>query len=48
MDLVGKAEGKRPLVRPKRRWDDNIKIYLQLTEWESVEWSDLAQDTDKW
>jgi len=44
---VGKAEGKRPLVRPRLRWDDNIKIYVQPTGWESVEWTDLAQDTDK-
>jgi hypothetical protein len=34
--LVGKPEGKRPLERPTRRWEDNIKMDLQETEWESV------------
>jgi hypothetical protein len=47
MDMVRKAKGKRPLVRPRSRWDDNIKIYLQSTGWEGGEWTDLYQDTDK-
>jgi hypothetical protein len=43
--LVGKPEGKRPLGRPGRRWEDNIKI--DLREWEG-DWMELAQDRDKW
>jgi hypothetical protein len=39
--LVGKPEGKRPLGRPRRRWADNIKIYLLEIGW-------IAQDRDKW
>jgi hypothetical protein len=35
--LVGKPEGKRPLRRPKRRWEDNIRMDLKETEWDSVE-----------
>jgi hypothetical protein len=41
---MGKPEGKRPLGRPRRRWEDNIRIYLR--EWDSVDWIDLAQDRD--
>jgi hypothetical protein len=47
MDFVRKAEGKRPLVRPRRRWDDNFKIYLQPTGRDGGEWTDMDQDTDK-
>jgi hypothetical protein len=36
--LVGNAEGKRPLVRPRRRWDGNIKLYLKETVWVVVDW----------
>jgi len=43
----GKPDGKRPLVRPKRRWEDNIKMDLQELEW-SMNWIDLAQDRDRW
>jgi len=42
---VGKPEGKRPLRRPRRRWEDNIKIGVGC---ESVDWTDLAQDRDRW
>jgi hypothetical protein len=35
--LVGKPEGKRQLKRPKRRWDDNIRMDLRETEWEIVD-----------
>ena len=46
--LVGKPEGKRPLGRPRRRWEDNIKMYLQEVECEGMDWIDLAQDRDRW
>jgi hypothetical protein len=43
---VGKPEGKRPLIRPRRRWEDNIKIDLQEVGSRGVGWIDLAQDRD--
>ena len=46
--LVGKPEGKRPLVRPRRRWEDNIKIDLQEMESGDMDWIELAQDMDRW
>jgi hypothetical protein len=46
--LVGKPEGKRPLGRPRRRWDDNIKIDLQEVGCGGVDWIELAQDRDRW
>jgi len=46
--LVGKAEGKRPLGRPRRRWEDNIKMDLQEVECGGVDWIELAQDRDRW
>ena len=46
--LVGKSEGKRPLGRPRRRWEDNIRMNLQEVECSSVDWIDLAQDRDRW
>jgi len=45
--LEGKPEGKRPLGRPRRRWD-NIKMGLQEVGWRSMNWVDLAQDRDRW
>jgi hypothetical protein len=45
---VGKPERKRPLGRPRRRWVDNIKIYLRETGWDGMEWIDVAQDRDQW
>jgi hypothetical protein len=42
--LVGKPEGKRPLGRPRHRWVDNIKIDLRETEWDDMDWIDVAQD----
>jgi hypothetical protein len=45
--LVGKLEGKRPLERPRRRWEDNIKMDLTEIAWD-MDWIDLAQDRDKW
>jgi hypothetical protein len=46
--LVGKPEGKRPLGRPRRRWDDNIRMDLREIGWGGVDWIDLAQDRDQW
>jgi hypothetical protein len=46
--LVGKPEGKRPLERPRRRWEDGIKMDLRVTGWGGVEWIHLAQDRDRW
>jgi hypothetical protein len=46
--LVGKPEVKRPLGRPRRRWDDNIKIDLQEVGYRSMDWIELAQDRDRW
>jgi len=45
--LVGKPEGKRPLVRPRRRWEDNINMGLWEVEG-GGDWMDLAQDRDRW
>jgi hypothetical protein len=46
--LVGKPEGKRPLGRPRRRWEDGIKMDLGESGWGGVEWIHLAQDRDRW
>jgi hypothetical protein len=46
--LVRKRKGKRPLGRPKRRWEDGIRMDLGEIGWGSVEWIQLAQDTDRW
>jgi hypothetical protein len=46
--LVGKPEGKRPLGRPRRRWEDNIKIDLQEVGGGHGDWMKLAQDRDRW
>ena len=45
--LVGKPERKRPLGRPRRRWEDNIKMDLQEVG-EVGDWMELAQDRDRW
>jgi len=45
--LVGKPEGKRPLGRPKCRWEDNIKMYLREVG-RGGDWMELAQDRDRW
>jgi hypothetical protein len=45
--LVGKPEGKRPLGRPGRRWEDNIKMGLREIGWGGMEWIDLAQDREQ-
>ena len=46
--LVGKPEGKRTLGRPRRRWEDNIKMYLQEVGCGGMYWIELAQDRDRW
>jgi hypothetical protein len=46
--LVGKLEGKRPLGRPRSRWEDNIKMDLQEVECGGMDWIGLAQDRDRW
>jgi hypothetical protein len=47
--LVGKPEGKRPLERPRRRWEDGLKMDLREIGWGGgVEWIHLAQDRDRW
>ena len=45
--LVGKPEGKRPLGRPRRRWEDNIKMVLQEVGG-GGDWMELFQDRDRW
>jgi len=45
---VGKPEGKRLLVRPRHRWEDNIKIDLQEVQCGGMDWIELAQDRDRW
>jgi hypothetical protein len=45
--LVGKPEGKRPLGRPRRRWEDNIKADFQEVGCRSMDWIELAQDRDR-
>ena len=46
--LIGKPEGKRPLGRPRRRWEDNIKMDLQEVGVSCGDWKELAQDRDRW
>ena len=44
--LVGKPEGKRPLGRPRSRWENNIEMNLQEVGFGSMDWIELAQDRD--
>ncbi|KAJ4425846.1 hypothetical protein ANN_27472 [Periplaneta americana] len=46
--LVGRPEGKRPLGRPRRRWEDNIKMDLREVGYDDRDWLNLAQDRDRW
>ena len=45
---MGKPEGKRPLGRPRHRWEDNIKMDLQEVVCWGMDWIELAQDMDRW
>jgi hypothetical protein len=45
---VGNPEGKRPLGRPRRRWMNNIMMYLGEVGWGDVDWIGLAQDKNRW
>ena len=45
---MGKPEGKSPLGRPRRRYENNITMYLQEVGCEGMDWIELAQDMDKW
>jgi hypothetical protein len=45
--LVGRPEGRRPLERPRHRWEDNIKMYLQEVG-SGMDWIELAQYRDRW
>jgi hypothetical protein len=44
--FVGKPELRGPLGRPRRRWEDNIKMDLRDVGWEGMDWIDLAEDRD--
>ena len=46
--LVGKPEGRRPLGGSRRRWEDNIRMYLREVGCGCVDWVELAQDRDRW
>jgi hypothetical protein len=46
--LVSKPEGKRPLGRQRRRWEDGLKTHLVEIGWGGVEWIHLAQGRDRW
>ena len=46
--LVGKPDGNKPLGRPRRRWENNIKLDLQEVGCGGMEWIELAQDRDRW
>ena len=45
---MGKPEGKGPLERPRRRWEDNIRMDLREVGWRDMRWIDMAQDRDRW
>jgi hypothetical protein len=46
--LVGKPEGKRPLGRPRHRWENNIKMDLREIGWGGMDWIDLTPDRNQW
>jgi len=46
--LVGKSEGKRPLGKPRRRWENNINMDLQEMGCEDMDWIDVAQNRNRW
>jgi hypothetical protein len=46
--LFRNPEGKRPLGRPRRKWEDNVGTDLEDMGWDSMDWIDLAEDRDQW
>jgi hypothetical protein len=46
--FVGRPEGKSPLERPRRKWEDGIKMGLREIGWRNVEWIHLAQERNRW
>jgi hypothetical protein len=46
--LMGKPERRRPLGRPRRRWEDGIRMDVRKISWGRVDWIELAQDRDRW
>jgi hypothetical protein len=46
--LAGRAEGERPLGKPRRRWEDSIKMDVREIGWLGMGWSNLTQDRDQW
>jgi hypothetical protein len=46
--LAGTQEGKRPLERPRHKWDYNIKMCIRQIGWDDTDWIHLAQDKDQW
>jgi hypothetical protein len=46
--LVGKPEGRRSVERPRRRWENNIKMDLREVGWGGMDWINLAQDRNRW
>jgi len=46
--LLGKSEGRRPLGRPRHRWEDNIKMHLQEVGFGVMDWIEVARDRDRW
>jgi hypothetical protein len=46
--LMGKLEGKRPLGRPRHRWEDGIRMDLREIGWRIIDWIQLAQDRNRW
>jgi hypothetical protein len=47
-NAYGKSIRKEQLGRPRRRWEDNIKMDLREIGWDDMDWIDLAQDSDQW
>jgi hypothetical protein len=47
-NLMERPEGRRPLGRPRYRWEDNIEMNLQEVGWGGMDWIDVAQDRDTW
>jgi hypothetical protein len=46
--LFRNSEGRKPRGRPRRRWEDDIRMYLRELGWDGVDWMHLAQDRDQW